>query len=163
MSQSIYDFYFLHTNIKTDTSSDLQTNLKDDSLRTNMSIVNMQTNNILILINLNFAVAKEKAIVNVKIMIKSRNDLNSNFSLKFYDTVIKRQENDIYLKQISQFDHFQLIQIIDIAIINSKDKIRFALISKEQYVTQRAREAYVASINLSIRDIIRSVARCSIN
>ncbi len=39
-----------------------------------------------------------------------------------------------------------MIQNVDIAIISSKSKVRFALISKEQYVTQRARKAYVASI-----------------
>ncbi len=64
----------------------------------------------------------------------------------FNDTIIERQENDIYLRQIFQSDHFQVIQDIDIAIISSRDKIRLALILKEQYVTQRARDAYVASI-----------------
>jgi hypothetical protein len=39
-----------------------------------------------------------------------------------------------------------LIKDIDIAIINFRNKIRFALISKKQYVTHRARNAYVASI-----------------
>jgi hypothetical protein len=100
MSQSIYDFCLLHTDMKHDTLSDLHTDLKDDSLRTNMSIVNMQTNDILILANSNFATAKEKTIVDAKIMIKLRNDLDSNSSLKFNNTVIERQENDIYLKQI---------------------------------------------------------------
>ncbi len=64
--------------------------MKNNSLCTNMSIVNMQTNDILILINSNFAIAKEKAIVNAKIMIKSRNDLDSNSSLKFNDTIVER-------------------------------------------------------------------------
>jgi hypothetical protein len=133
--------------MKIDTSLDLQTDLKDDSLlRTNMSIVNMQTNDILILIDSNFAAAKKKAITDVKIMIKSRNNLESNFSLKFNDTIIERQENDIYLKQVFQSDHLQLIKDVDIAIISFKNKIRFALISKKQYVAQRARDAYVASI-----------------
>jgi hypothetical protein len=132
--------------MKIDTSFDLQTDLKDDHLRTNMSIVDMQTNDILILVDSNFAAAKEKAIIDAKIMIKSRDNLESNSSLKFNNTIIERQENDIYLRQILQFDHFQLIQSVDIAITSSKDKIRFALTSKEQYVTQRARNAYVASI-----------------
>jgi hypothetical protein len=39
-----------------------------------------------------------------------------------------------------------LIKDIDIAIISFRDKIRFALISKKQYVTQRARDAYVVLI-----------------
>jgi hypothetical protein len=128
--------------MKIDTSSDLQTNLKDDFfLRTNISIVDMQTNDILILIDSNFAIAKEKAIIDAKIIIKSRDNLDSNFPLKFNDTIIERQENDIYFKQISQFDHFQLIQHINIAIISSRDRIKLALISKEQYVRQRARDA----------------------
>jgi hypothetical protein len=111
-----------------------------------MNIVDMQTNNILILIDSNFAITKKKAIIDAKIMIKSRNNLESNFSLKFNDTIIERQENDIYLKQISQSDHLQLIKNVDITIISSKSKIRSALTSKKQYVAQRARDAYVVSI-----------------
>ncbi len=105
MSQSIYDFCFLHTNMKIDASFDLQTSLKDMSFRTNINIVDMQTNDTLILIDSKFAVAKKKAIVDAKIMTKSRNDLDSNSSLKFNDTVIERHENDTYLKQIAQSDH----------------------------------------------------------
>jgi hypothetical protein len=151
MTQSIYDFCFLHINMKIDTSSILQINLKNDHshtshFHTDMKIVYMQIDDTLILIDANFAIAKKKTIINAKIMIKSRNCLDSNFSLKFNDTIIERQENDIYFRQISQSDHLQLIQNVDIAITNSKSKIRLALISKEQYVTQRARDAYVASI-----------------
>ncbi len=142
MTQSIYDSCLLHTNMKIDTSS------LHDHLHTDMNIVDMQIDDTLILIDLNFATAKKKAIIDVKIMTKSRNNLDSNFSLKFNDTIIERQENDIdiYLKQISQSEHLQLIQNVNIAITSSRSKIRFALISKEQYVTQRAQDAYVASI-----------------
>jgi hypothetical protein len=146
MTQSTYDLCLLHTNMKIDTSSILQISLQNDHLHTDMSIVDMQIDDTLILIDLNFATAKKKAIIDVKIMIKSRDHLESNSSLKFNDTIIERQKNDIYFRQISQSDHLQLIQIVDIAITSSKDKIRLALISKKQYVTQRARSAYVASI-----------------
>jgi hypothetical protein len=132
--------------MKIDTSFDLQTNLKDNHLRTDMSMIDMQTNDILILIDSNFAAAKDKAIIDAKIMIKSEDNLESNFSLKFNDTIIERQENDIYLRQISQSDHLQLIKDVDIAITSSKNKIRLALISKKQYVAQRARDAYVVFI-----------------
>jgi hypothetical protein len=148
--------------MKIDTSSDLQTDLKDDHLRTDMSVVDMQTNDILILVDSNFAAAKEKAIIDAKIMTKSRNNLESNSSLKFNDTIIERQENDIYLRQISQSDHLDLIQSVDIAITSSRSKIRFALISKEQYVTQRARSAYVASIYQSKASFDLSFAAQSI-
>jgi recombination DNA repair RAD52 pathway protein len=148
--------------MKIDTSSDLQTSLKNDHLRTDMSIVDMQTNDILILVDSNFAAAEEKAIINVKIMTKSRNHFDSNSSLKFNDTIIERQVNDIYLRQISQSDHLQLIQNVDIAIISSRDKVRLALIPKEQYVTQRARSAYVASICQSKASFDLSLAAQSI-
>jgi hypothetical protein len=45
-------------------------------------------------------------IIDAKIMIKSRNNLNLNFSLKFHDMIIERQENDTYLRQIFSSDHF---------------------------------------------------------
>ncbi len=151
MTQSTYDFCLLHTNMKIDTSTILQISLKNDHFHTNhfhtnMKIVDMQIDDTLILIDANFAIAEEKTIINVKIMIKSRDCLDSNSSLKFNDTIIERQENDIYFRQISQFDHLQLIQNVDIVITSSRNKIKLALISKEQYVTQRARSAYVASI-----------------
>jgi hypothetical protein len=106
--------------MKLDTSTVLQIDLKEDSLHTNMSIVNMQTNDILILINSKFAAAEEKAIIDAKIMIKSRDDLDSNSSLKFNDTIIQRQENSVYFNQFSQFDHLQLIKTIDFTITSSR-------------------------------------------
>jgi hypothetical protein len=106
----------------------------------------MQTNDILILIDLNFAAAKERTIVDLKIMIKFRNNFDSNSSLKFNDTIIERQENDIYLRQIVQFDHFHSIKIVDFTIINFRSKVKLALILKKQYVTQQVCEAYIAFI-----------------
>jgi hypothetical protein len=50
------------------------------------------------------------------------------------------------LRQIAQFDHFQFVKIVNFIIINFRDKIKLALISKKQYVAQRAREAYIAFI-----------------
>ncbi len=126
MTQSIYDLCLLHTNMKFDTSIILQIDLKEDFLHTDMSIVGMQIDDTLILIDFEFAAAKEKAIVDAKIMIKSRNNLDSNASLKFNDTIIERQENDIYLNQLSQFDHLQLIETVDSTITSSRNKIRIA-------------------------------------
>ncbi len=87
--------------MKIDTSSIFQIDLKNDHFHTshshiNMKIVDMQINDTLILIDANFAVAEKKIIINVKIMIKSRNCFDLNFLLKFNDTIIERQENDIY-------------------------------------------------------------------
>ncbi len=98
------------------------------------------------LINLKFVDAKEKAIVETKIMIKSREMLDSKISIKFNDTIIARLENEIYFNQIIQLDHLQQIKKINANTINSRDVIRFDFTSKKQYVTQQARKVYFASI-----------------
>jgi hypothetical protein len=87
--------------MKIDTSSIVQTDLKNDLSHTDMKIVDMQIDDTLIFVDANFAAAEEKTIINAKIMIKSQDCLDSNSSLKFNDTIIERQENDIYFRQIS--------------------------------------------------------------
>jgi hypothetical protein len=51
-------------------------------------VVDLQTNNTLIFANQEFADKEEKAIVEAKIMIKSREKLDSKNSIKFNDTII---------------------------------------------------------------------------
>ncbi len=80
-------------------------------------------------------------------MTKSREKLDSQVSIKFNDTIIARFENeDIYFNQITQSNHLQSIKKINVDTIDSRNVIRFDLTSKKQYVTQRARDAYLASI-----------------
>ncbi len=118
MIQSTYDSCLLHINMN-DLSLDLHANLiqidlKDDR-KTFLSkknvfslfnsaneVVDLQTNDILIFANQEFADKEEKAIVEAKIMTKSREKLDSKNSIKFNDTIITRFENDdIYLNQIT--------------------------------------------------------------
>jgi hypothetical protein len=111
----------------------------------------MQSDDTLILIDSKFAAAKEKTIVDAKIMTKSRNALDWKISIKFNDTIIARldsdsDENEIYLNHIIQLDHLQLIKIVKSDIINSRDMIKSELSFKEQYVTQRARNVHLTSI-----------------
>jgi hypothetical protein len=91
---------------ESDDADDFQITLKVDSqssLYTAMKFVDTQTNNILILIfiNTNFVTAKDKAIVDAKIMMKSRDARDSNTSLKLNDKIIKRKEKKIYFRQIT--------------------------------------------------------------
>ncbi len=98
-----------------------------------MSIVNMQTDNTLILTDQLFAVVEKEAIYSAKIMIKTREQLTSKNSLKFNDTKIERiDSNDIiYFRQETHIQDIQLIQLIDIIIINARSKMRIKLITKE--------------------------------
>jgi hypothetical protein len=109
--------------------------------------MSMQTNDTFILIDQSFAIAEKEAIHSVKIMIKSREQLISDNSLKFNDTKIERVEDDIiYFRQETYIQDIQLMQSIETIIINARDKVRIKLITRKQYVTQRAREAYLTSI-----------------
>jgi hypothetical protein len=108
----------------------------------------MQTDDTLILADQSFAIAEKEAIHSAKIMIKSREQLISDNSLKFNGIRIERVENDIiYFRQETHIQGIQLMQLIESTIItNVRDKIRAMLILRDQYIVQRAREVYLTSI-----------------
>jgi hypothetical protein len=108
----------------------------------------MQTDDTLILVDQSFAVAEKEAIHSVKIMTKTREQLTSENALKFNGTRIERTEPNgtIYFRQETHIQGIQLIQSIDTIITSARGKVRIKLIIKEQYVTQRIREAYLTSI-----------------
>jgi hypothetical protein len=80
-------------------------------------------------------------------MIIAREQLIFTNSLKFNDTRIERFELNeidiIYFKQKIHIQDIQLIQSIDIITTSARDKLRIKLITRKQYVTQRAREVYL--------------------
>ncbi len=109
----------------------------------------MQTDDTFILVDQSFAVVKKEAIHSAKIIIKTRKQLISNNLLKFNDTQIERIESNdaIYFRQETHIQDIQLINLIkSIIIISVRDKIRAMLISKDQYIVQRAREVYLTFI-----------------
>jgi hypothetical protein len=108
----------------------------------------MQTDDILILIDQSFAVVEKEAVHSVKILTKTREQLTSDNALKFNDTRIERiGSNDIiYFRQETHIQGIQLIQSIDAIITSARGKMSIKLITRKQYVTQRARDAYLTSI-----------------
>jgi hypothetical protein len=107
----------------------------------------MQTNNTLILADQSFAVVEKETIHSAKVMTKTREHLTLENSLKFNDIRIERADSRvIYFRQEMHIQDIQLIQSTDAIIINARGKMRIKLVSKEQYVIQRAREAYLTSI-----------------
>ncbi len=82
-------------------------------------------------------------------MIKTREQLNFEHFLKFNDIRIERiDSNDIiHFRQESHIQNIQLINSIEFTIItNARDKIKKMLIIKKQYIAERTRETYLASI-----------------
>jgi hypothetical protein len=108
----------------------------------------MQTDDTLILVDQSFAIVEDEAIHSIKIMIKTREQLISNNSLKFNDTRIERLDSNesIYYRQETHIQDIQLIQSIESIITSARSKVRIKLISRKQYVIQRAREIYLTFI-----------------
>ena len=111
-------------------------------------IVDLQTNDTLILEAFEFANAEEKAIKTAKFLIKEREHLTANKSIKFNEALIQLTFiDDLLLNQKAQIAEISLINIAQKSSSTSaKGIVRSKLTSKEQYVAQRTRDAYVTSI-----------------
>ncbi len=96
MIQSTYDLCLLHISMKNFIQIDLKNDQETFLSKKNVfslfdsenEVVDFQTNDTLIFANQEFADKKKKAIVEAKIMIKSREKLDSKNSIKFNDTII---------------------------------------------------------------------------
>jgi hypothetical protein len=108
----------------------------------------MQIDDTLILADQSFVVIEEEALIIVKIMIKSREQLISTNFLKFNDTQIERIDSNevIYFRQQTHIQNIQLIKAEFTIITRARDKIRTMLTLRDQYIAQRARGAYLISI-----------------
>ncbi len=109
----------------------------------------MQTDDILLLTDQTFVALKEETIKSAKIMIKDRERLISDNSLKFNEIRIERLDSNetIYFRQKTHIQDIQLINSIESSSITSaREKVRVNLISRKQYIAQRARDVYLTTI-----------------
>jgi hypothetical protein len=114
-----------------------------------MGIVGMQTDDTLILADQSFVVIEEEAVHSAKIMTKAREQLSPENALKFNGTRIERIDSNgtIYFRQETHIQGIQLVNSAESTTTTSaRGKVRTKLTSREQYVAQRARGAYLASI-----------------
>ncbi len=114
-------------------------------------LIEMQTDDTLMLRDDRFAELEESELKKAKLMFKKREMLITFISIKFNDEMIIIDSLDtLLLNQLSQFDQIRLINIsISVDLISSRDQIRKMMTSKDQYVTQRARRAYIAIMTQS--------------
>ena len=106
----------------------------------------IQTNDILILADNNFASTKEEAIKLAKIMTKDREYLTPAHSLKFNGAQIKLDLNSIVLTKKVYVGGIFLITDHIADSTSPREIIRKKLSPKEQYLAQREWDAYIASV-----------------
>jgi hypothetical protein len=111
----------------------------------------MQTDDTLMLRNDRFAELEESELKNTKLMFKKREMLITLISIKFNDEVIIIDSSNIlFLNQLKQFDQIRLINMTNsVDLIDSRRQIRKMMTSKDQYVTQRTRRAYIVTMTQS--------------
>ena len=110
-------------------------------------LIDFQIDDTLIFINNDFVIKKNEIIKTINIIIKKRKCFNITNSIKFNDIKIKFQKNEvIVIKYASYVKNISLIQNQNFSFINAKNIIKKKLISKNQYVIQWTRNAYVILI-----------------
>ena len=131
MKESTYDFCLLYSH-------------------QSFGIVGMQTDDILLLATDDFVSKEEKAVKSAKILIRDRSCLTFINSIKFNGMKIQLHFsiNNFYiiLFQEIHIGGIILIQKDDISFINNRGIIRKNLTFKDQYIAQRVKGAYFASI-----------------
>ncbi len=141
MMKSTYDLCLLFIN-QNDPSSNV------------FELIEMQTDDTLMLRNDRFAELKESKLEKAKLTFKKRKMLTVFTSIKFNDEminlIINKNDYILFLTQLSQFDQIRLINIsISIDLISSRNQIRKMMTSKDQYVVQRTRDAYIVTMTQS--------------
>ena len=112
-----------------------------------LGIVGLQTDDTLILADDAFAEAEEDAIRSAKIMTKARDHLTSTKPIKFNSIRIELEANgDLTLRQDTHVGGINIVNKSDASTTSSRGVVRTKLSSKDQYIAQQARGAYLASI-----------------
>jgi hypothetical protein len=111
----------------------------------------MQTDDTLMLRDDRFAELEESELKKAKLMFKKREMLITLISIKFNDEmIIIDSSNTLLLNQLKQFNQIRLINMtISVDFIDSRSQIRKMITSKDQYVAQRARSAYIVIMTQS--------------
>jgi hypothetical protein len=128
MDQSTYDPCLLYTN------------------RNGFGIVGLQTDDTLFLADETFAKSEETKLREANFLAKEREELTRTTPIKFNGGHIKQEKDSIILTQERQCQNLKLVTTKVTDLTSSRGEIRKAVAPKDQYVAQRARGAYIATV-----------------
>ena len=111
------------------------------------AIVGLQTDDTLFLADMKFAIHEEKELQKSKFMAKDRGKLTHSSTLSFNGGKIKLEpDNAITLTQERQCRNLKPVNVKSVDLTSSRGKIRTAVTPKDQFIAQRARGSYIASV-----------------
>jgi hypothetical protein len=106
----------------------------------------MQTDDTLILADKTFATNEAIELNKARFLSKEREQLTQSNPLKFNGGNIKLETNSIVLTQERQCKNLRLVATHTADLTGVRGVVRKAVTPKDQYVAQRARGAYIATI-----------------
>ena len=111
-------------------------------------MIELQIDNILILEDDQFTAIESEQLIAAKLFSKIREKLIIDHFINFNEELIIRQsKNSLLLSQQRQCSNPRLIKLKkSLDLINARDQIKKSMTSKNQYVAQRARDAYISSV-----------------
>jgi hypothetical protein len=109
-------------------------------------IVGLQTDDTLILADDKFAEAEQTELTKAKFIAKEREKLGPTKLIKFNGAVVTQEGDTITITQDKLCKNLTAISTKLIDITSSRGMTRKAVNVKDQYVAQRARGAYIASV-----------------
>ena len=128
MRQSTYDPCLLYTN------------------ENGFAIVGLQTDDTLVLADEMFAKAEEERLREAGFLSKDRERPTTTTPIKFNEGQIVEDEDGIILTQKRHCQNLGPVVAGAVDLTSSRGEVRKALTPKEQYVAQRARGEYVATV-----------------
>ena len=129
LKQSTYDLCLLYT----------------ESSNSGFKIVGHQTNDTFFLSDKTFGIKEEEQLHKAHLLAKKREKLG-NKTIQFNGRCITRKFNMIHLTQERQCKNFHLVALKSMDLTSLRRKIQKAVTPKDQYIAQRARVAYIATM-----------------
>jgi hypothetical protein len=130
MNQSTYDPCLLYTG------------------NTGFGIIGIQTDDTLILANTAFAIDEDKELKKAQFLSKEREQLTQSNPVKFNGgNITLEKDNSVVLTQERQCKNLRLVTTYTTDLASARGAIRKAVTPKDQYVAQRARGAYIATVS----------------
>jgi hypothetical protein len=134
MNQSTYDPCLLYANSTTQGGG--------------FGLVGLQTDDTLILGDSAFVIQEDAELKRAQFLSKEREQLTKSHPLKFNGGHITlEREGSIVLTQERQCGNLQLVQLKATDLVGIRGGIRKGVSTRDQYVAQRARGAYIATVS----------------
>lgn len=111
-----------------------------------VGIVGLQTDDTLLLSDSIFAKAEENELRKAKFIAKAREMLTPKAPIKFNGAIVVMEGGSITITQTKLCKNLSAIQLTPLDITSSRGDTRKGVTPKDQYVSQRARGAYIASV-----------------